>query len=189
MSAAARLLSVLVALLLAAGLGFVAGDRQCDNAWKAKGADLVRDALRQYEAERDRGLQAAAQYLTDLKDKEDSYEALEKKFNELRQRVPLMVPAAGQPATGDGAVAPCINFLVRPQLSLGAVWMWNSALEGRDVPAGSCGADAATIEACSAASGITAEDAWDNQSVNAKSCAADRLRYDRLIDYLEGRAP
>jgi hypothetical protein len=73
------------------------------------------------------------------------------------------------------------------RVSIGAVWMWNSALDGRDVPAGSCGAAAATPEACSAAAGLTVADAWDNHTVNAKQWAEDRLRCERLIDLVEQR--
>lgn len=194
MSRAARALVALVLLLLAAGTGYWAGDHQRDNAWKAKEARVVRDAHEKYEAEVKRGNEAAGHFINELGDQEDRYAELESKFETLRKRVPLLVsPAAGEapaPADQAGAAAPpCINFLVRPQLSLGAVWMWNSALAGADVPAGACGADATSAEACAIGSGLTTADAWDNHTVNAKSCAADRLRYDRLIDYLEKIKP
>lgn len=201
MSIAARALVALVLLLIAAGGAYWAGDRQRNNAWLAKEAGIVRDAHQKYQEEVGRGQQAAGNYLDDLRDQETRYADLESKFETLRKRVPLLVPpAAGQPLAAaarpepgvdsPGSPSPqCIQLVVRPQLSLGAVWMWNSALEGRDVPAGACGADAATPQACAAAAGLTAADAWDNHAVNARTCASDRLRYERLIDYLEGRKP
>lgn len=191
---AARALVALVLLLLTAAAGYWAGDHQRDNAWKAKEARVVRDALEKYQAEVQRGNEAAGHFLNQLGDQEARYEELENRFETLRKRVPLLVPAAAgeasAPASQAGAAAPpCINFLARPQLSLGAVWMWNSALAGADVPAGACGADAASPDACAIGAGLTTADAWDNHTVNAKSCAADRLRYDRLIDYLEKIKP
>lgn len=192
-----RALVALVLLLLAAGAGYWAGDHQRDNAWKAKEVQVVRDAHQKYEAEVQRGQQAAGHFLNELGEQETRYAELEGKFEALRKRVPLLVPpTAGEapaPAAGSAApsapAAPCINFVVRPQLSLAAVWMWNSALAGADVPAGACGADAASAEACAVGSGLSVTDAWDNHTLNAKSCAADRLRLERLIDYLEGRKP
>lgn len=201
MSLAARALAALVLLLLTAAGSYWVGDHQRDNAWKAKDARVVREAHEKYEAEVKRGNEAASHFLTELGDQEDRYAQLEEKFETLRKRVPLLVPppagAASAPAAGSepgvhsagAAAAPCINFIARPQLSLGAVWMWNSALAGADVPAGACGADAATEEACAVASGLTAEEAWDNHTVNAKSCAEDRLRHERLINYLQNRTP
>lgn len=201
MTVAARALAALVLLLLAAAAGYWAGDHQRDNAWRAKEAREVFDAHQKYEAEVQRGNAAAGHFLDEFADQEDRYAELQSEFEKLGKRVALLVPpvagAASAPAAGSepgvyaaGAAAPpCINFLVRPQLSLAAVWMWNSALAGADVPAGACGADAATEEACAAGAGLSIADAWDNHGVNARSCAADRLRYDRLIDYLQNRTP
>lgn len=198
---AARALVALVLLLIAAVAGYWAGDHQRDNAWRAQQARVVLDAQQKYQAEVQRGNEAAGHFLNQLGDQEARYEELKNRFETLRKRVPLLVPAAAgeasAPAAGSepgvdpaGAAAPpCINFLARPQLSLGAVWMWNSALAGADVPAGACGADATSADACAIGSGLTTADAWDNHTVNAKSCAADRLRYDRLIDYLEKIKP
>lgn len=195
MSPVARALAALVLLLIAAGAGYWAGDRQRDNAWQAKQTQVVRDAHQKYQEEVKRGNEAAGHFLAELGQQEDRYAGLEIKFEALRKRVPLLVPPAASqapaPAAGGAAAAPplCINFLVRPELSLAAVWMWNSALAGTDVPAGACGADAATEEACAAGAGLSIADAWANHTVNAQSCAADRLRLERLIDYLEHRPP
>lgn len=188
-------------MLLVALAAFWAGDRHRNNAWLAQQAKVERDAHAKYAAEVKRGQEAADRHVLEQIEKEQRYAELEKKFSALRARVPLLVPPAAAPAPqaagagseprGDppGAVVPGINVVIRPELSLGAVWLWNSALAGADVPAGACGADAVTGEACAATSGLTTADAWDNQAVNAKSCAEDRLRYQRLIDYLGGRVP
>lgn len=71
-----------------------------------------------------------------------------------------------------------------PGLTADAVRLWNSALEGHDVPAGACSADGATGGACVADAGLTVADAWDNQAANALSCRVDRRRLTNLIDYL-----
>jgi len=202
MTAGARWLIGMVLLLLLAAAGYWAGDHNRNNAWLAKQAKVEREAHVKYEAEVKRGEEAAGNYLGDLKDREDKYEELDKKFAAMRQRVPLLVSptvvgetpaAAAGPEPGvhpPGAPTPmCIQGAIKPELTYGAVWMWNSALVGADVPAGACGADAASSEACAAGSGLTTQDAWDNHTVNARSWAKDRLRCERLIDYLEGRTP
>lgn len=201
MTISARALACLVSLLSVGAACYWAGDHQRNNAWLAKQADIERQANEDYKAEVERGNQAAGDFLQQLGNQEDRYAELESKFEALRKRVPLLVSAAAGPApapvaepqTGADAACPappqCINVLVRPELSLAAVRMWNSALYGADVPAGTCGADAATEQTCAAGSGITVDDAWDNHAINARSCAKDRLRYNRLIDYLEGRTP
>jgi hypothetical protein len=177
---AARALS-LVALLLGALAGaYWAGDHQRDNAWKAAQRDEVIAANRKYADEVKRGLEAAGNYIADLREQESRYDDLETRFKALQKRVQLLVQPA-QKAPGSGVVV--------AELSLGAVWMWNSALAGANVPAHSCGADAATAEACALGSGLSLADAWDNHATNAQTCAADRLRYERLIDYLEGKKP
>ena len=78
-----------------------------------------------------------------------------------------------------------------PELSLRAVWVWNSALIGADSPAGACGlagGTAAADAACAAPSGVTLEDAWANHAINARTCADDRARYRALIQTLRGQA-
>lgn len=197
MSIPARLLAALVLLLLVAGAAYWEGDHQRGNADEALQLKAVNAAHQKYEEEVKRGMEAAGNYLDDLRDQENRYADLETKFEALRKRIPLLVPpAAGgasapaarpEPGVDTPAQPPCGNSAVQPELSLGAVWMWNSALAGADVPAGACGADAAPGQACAAGSGLTTDDAWDNHAVNARSCAADRLRYERLIDYLEAR--
>lgn len=204
MTWAGRLLSGLLGSLLLFGLGYAWGDHNRDNAWRAKHADVVRAAHAKYQAEVKRGLDAAGNYLNDLRDQESRYVELEKKSSALRARVPLLVPPAAAPgpaAAGAGSeprvdspatVAPCINVAARAELSLGAVRLWNSALAGDDLPAGACGAAAATADAdaaCAASAGIPLTDAWANHARNAQSCAEDRLRHQRLIDFLKGKTP
>jgi hypothetical protein len=65
--------------------------------------------------------------------------------------------------------------------------MWNSALAGSDQPSGACGLADPASPACAAQTGITLDDAWDNQAVNAQQCAEDRLNHQNLIDYLKAK--
>ena len=187
-----RLFGIGLVLGALAALAFFAGVQH----QKAVAANADKKALaqahQQYVDEVEKSQQAAAMYLEEHADQEDRYAVLEDKFNRLEKLgVPLLAQPAGQPQASPGpqASAPpmCINYVVRPQLSLGAVWMWNSALEGRDVPAGTCGAAEATPQACSAAAGLTVADAWRNHTVNAKQWAEDRLTCERLIDEIERR--
>lgn len=103
---------------------------------------------------------------------------------------PSLVPApADAPSGADAPVAGPLDAApaVRPDdlaLSLGAVWLWNSALTGVNTPAGACGAAGAPESACAVDAGLGLEAAWDNHALNAKTCALDRLRHQRLIDYL-----
>lgn len=99
----------------------------------------------------------------------------------------LALPAAPVP---DG-VAGAADDGAEPRLNLGAVWLWNAALTGSaTAPAGACRVDAATGQAsaaCAEDSGLDLTDAWANQAANARACADDRLRHQRLIDYLQAR--
>lgn len=80
-----------------------------------------------------------------------------------------------------------------PGITLGSVWLWNSALTGQvSAPAGACRIDEATGQAdpaCANSSGLTLDDAWDNHTANARACAEDRARHQRLINYLNQVSP
>ena len=105
-----------------------------------------------------------------------------------------VTPAPGclaLPAPLPDGVAGVAGDEPEPRLNLGAVWLWNSALTGSDAPpAGACRVDAATGQAtaaCAEDAGLDLTDAWANQAANARACADDRLRHQRLIDYLQAR--
>lgn len=115
-------------------------------------------------------------------------------LQEARRRVPLVspkptapavVPPTAPPGTASqpAPLAP-VGPADEPELSLGAVSLWNSALAGFDVPAGACRAADAADPACAAGAGIGVLSAWDNQAVNAAACAADRQRLAALIHLL-----
>lgn len=179
-------------LAAVAVLAFYAGVQHQKTAQASADKKALAQAHEQYVEEVNKGQEAAAMYLQEHADQEDRYADLQSQFNRLEKLgVPLLAVPVGQPQTCPGteqqAAPMCINVLVRPQLSLGAVWMWNSALEGRNVPAGTCGAAEATPEACSAAAGLTVADAWENHAINAKQWAEDRLSCERLIDEIERR--
>jgi hypothetical protein len=104
---------------------------------------------------------------------------------------PVLVapPSGAVPAPGSAPAAPDMARTADrgPVLSLGAVWLWNAALTGQGADGGACRIDAATGQAsaaCAASSGLALDAAWDNHSTNAESCAADRLRHQQLIDFL-----
>ena len=93
----------------------------------------------------------------------------------------------------EGAAPPQIALVpwpvpVDPDLTLGAVWLWNAALTGQAAaPAGACRVDESTGQAdpaCADSSGLNLDDAWDNHTANARACAEDRARHQRLIDFL-----
>lgn len=186
-------------ILLAAALlsgGYRWGAFATDNTWKAKEADRLQAEADQREAEIMRGEKASGAYQAELLQQAIAHDQLTEAFNAYKRRHPILArrkvgpqapaAAAGQAAqpvqcepvpAGDG-----------PPLSLGAVWMWNSALNQADTPAGACGLADRSEEACAAEAGLTLDDAWDNQALNAKLCAQDRLRHQRLIDFIKGRA-
>lgn len=196
---AALALAAIAALLL--GGAFMWGGHVKNNAWLAKQAKAQQAQADKYQAETLRADRAAAAYLTEHRDQEERYEALNDQFKAFRKRLPLVAatrlaaapaPAAAPAARADHpAEAPRRIELPDPgpALSLGAVWMWNSALAGRDVAAGACDAAAAAggaEAACTQDAGVDLQDAWDNHTENARSCARDREKLRHLINYLQG---
>lgn len=197
---AARLLISLVAALALVGVGYWWGHAAADNAWQAKHARELEAERAQTDQETKRADQAAASYLQEHLDHESRYAALDATYQNLRRRVPLVVPGAAVVAArcdppgpyspgpderrasetataGDGG----------PVLTLAAVRMWNGALTGTDQAAGACGPAGAAEDAdaaCAQGSGLAIEDVWTNHALNARSCAEDRQRYRALIDLL-----
>jgi hypothetical protein len=197
-----KLLAVLAAIAFMVIASFRAGVHHADLEWQAKQAEAERQANEKYRAEVARGDRAEAAYVKDHRDQEDRYEALDTQFKAYRKRrIPLVGPVV-VPAARDASSPAGETLALRPadttrriqlsdaqlQLRMGAVWMWNSALAGRDVPAGACNAAAAAgaaEAACAENSGIGLDEAWDNQADNARSCARDRQRLQHLIDFLQ----
>jgi hypothetical protein len=204
---AIEILAGMVILLAIALGGYSFGVHTTDNAWLVKQAKAEREQNAKYQAEVARGDTAVAAYLQDHADQEDRYEKLNDQFKALRKRLPVAVPVrvAAAPAARDSPAAAsppgCGNASGErmelhagddpvPHLSLGAVWMWNSALAGHDVAAGACDAAAAADEAeaaCAQDAGLDLDDAWTNQQENARSCALDRQRFRNLIEFVKGR--
>ena len=191
------------ALLAAAlvGGGYWWGHTATDNAWQAKHAKELEAERAETATETKRADQAAANYLTEHLDQENRYAALSATYQDLRRRVPLVVPgpvvvvtrseSPGPDSPGpDERGAPATAVDSSPVLTLAAVRMWNGALTGTDQATGACG-PAGTAEgsdaACAQGSGLTLDDAWGNHAANAKACADDRQRYQRLIDFLNGK--
>lgn len=186
----ARILAaVLLVIALVTG-GYRWGAKATANAWQAKEAKRLQVEAEAREAELRRSEKASGALQAELQQQAITNDALTKAFNDYKRRHPILVRVTAQPsapALADQA-APTpyeplpVNGLA---LTLGAVWMWNSALYNRDAPAGACGLADRSKGACAADSGLTLEDAWDNQALNAKLCAQDRLRHQRLIDFLK----
>jgi len=202
---AARLLIALMSALALVAGGYWWGSAATDNAWVARKAKADQAAAAVLQKETARADAAAGSYLREHLDQEDRYAALDATYRNLRRRVPLVVPgpvAAAACGSGHGprpqapspdergAPAATGGGSPEPVLTLAAVRMWNGALTGLDAPAGACGpagpAEGAAAP-CAESSGLGLEDAWDNHAANARACAADRQRYQRLIDFLNGK--
>ncbi|MET3178149.1 UNVERIFIED_ORG: hypothetical protein ABIC43_001303 [Variovorax guangxiensis] len=205
---AALIAGVVVALLLAAAAFAIhgAGRMQERAIWQQKETQRATQLAQDLQAEYERGRAASAQYQLGASALQSSYLSLEGPVHDLRQRVSLVLPPAvpdrraERSARAAQAAAPGPRADAAPpgdaqrdavgrphRLSLAAVWMWNSALAGTDVPAGACGLADTSVEACAADAGLTVDDAWTNHDINARSCAADRLRYRALIEFLTER--
>lgn len=198
---AARLLFALISSLALVGGGYWWGSDATDNAWQAKHAKELQAERAETAKETKRADQVAANYLTEHLDQEDRYAALNATYQDLRRRVPLVVPGPvvvvarsdppGSDSPGpDERSAPATAVDSSPVLTLAAVRMWNGALTGTDQAAGACspaGPPEGTDAACAEGSGLTLDDAWANHAANAKACAADRQRYQHLIDFLNGK--
>ncbi|MDP3652451.1 MAG: hypothetical protein Q8R67_12285 [Rhodoferax sp.] len=200
--------TTLLLVLAWSGAAYWAGDHNRDNAWLAKQVTTERKAREALEAEVQRGQVAARASIAEAQALQQSYTVLKEKFDAFTSRGPLVVwrnssgaacagdavpgsavaPARqpeGPGGSGPGAVAADAGAFV--SLSAGAIWMWNSALAGTDTPAGACGAADPTAPACSVDAGLGLEAAWANHVANAQTCAEDRLRHQRLIDFVNPR--
>ncbi|OGB58417.1 MAG: hypothetical protein A2503_10040 [Burkholderiales bacterium RIFOXYD12_FULL_59_19] len=192
--------------------GFYSGYQYSDNAWQARQAQQARAQALAVQAEQLRSQKAARQAIDEQLALQKSYSDLKEKFDAFTNRGPLVVWHDGvraacatgvvpggavapgrQPETqtngGPAAVADDAGAAV--SLSAGSVWLWNSALVGADTPAGACGAADPTNPACALDAGVSIAAAWANHTANAQACASDRLRHQRLIDYIaaQGTAP
>lgn len=201
--------SALLSLAMS-GASYWMGDHNRNNAWLAKQLTQERAYHEAVQVEARRGQAAAAQSINEQQALQKSYATLESKFDALTRRGPIVVYRAGNGSSGacgervdaaaggkpdqaanvpgSGSAGGAFDL----DLSLGAVWVWNSALAGTDTPAGACGAADTSPEACAAGSGISLEAAWANHAANAQTCASDRLRHQRLIDFIsaaQGTAP
>ena len=196
-----------VLALLWGAFCFYGGYQYSDNAWQARQAQQLRAQTQALEAEQLRGQAAARQSIQEQQALQKSYTALKEKFDAyaITNRGPLVVWRDGVRAacaTGvvpGGAVAPERQSEAQGgggpsavpddagaaiSLSAGAVWMWNSDLTGIDAPVGACGAADPANPACAADAGVGIEAAWENHTENAQICASNRIRYQRLINYI-----
>jgi hypothetical protein len=189
-------LEALILVLLAVsmvGFGYRWGAHATDNAYQAKEAKRLKDEAAAKTAESIRADKASGELQAQLLQQAITNDQLQGAFNAYKRVHPILftpvavghVAPAGGPAAPGGSIE--LPAGLQPVLTYGAVWMWNSALLGRDAPAGACGLADTSAAACAADAGISLEDAWDNQALNARICAEDRTRHQRLIDFLKGR--
>lgn len=201
---------VMAALIFALGtLVYEAGRTNERVIWQAKEVSKAKAFTAELRRETQRGEGAAAALSSSLLQLQSRYSTLEGQYRELSARVPLVVPAAVRPGRNGGPANAAKDGLGRSLapaaadrqaqhlgqrshgLSRAAVWMWNSSLAGADVPVptetGACGAADTSSESCAADTGLTVDDAWANHHINAKSCAADRVRHRALIEFITER--
>jgi hypothetical protein len=197
---------VLAAMLCASTFGY--GYHRGHAADQAAHAKAEREAHKRFVDEIDKGREASRAYASDFTRLTTTFRTLQGQFHELSTRVPLVArrpggaapgrrvaavaseqaqPAAPDIATGAEAPQNLDSVAPDPGLSAAAVWMWNSALAARDVPAGACGAADTSEAACAVDTGLPLTAAWDNHAANAEACAANALGQQRLIDYLNAR--
>ncbi|MCM2340459.1 hypothetical protein [Rhodoferax sp.] len=194
----------LIAAALAGALSFYGGFQYSDNAWQARQAKQVQAQAQALQAEVQRSHEAATKSIQEQLALQKSYTVLKEKFDVFSNRGPLVVlrnsagavcPAGVLPggavadehpgdSQGSGPAGGGDSAGAAVSLTAGAVWMWNSALAGTDAPAGACGAADPTSPACAVDAGVSIAAAWANHTANAQACAADRLRHQRLIDYV-----
>lgn len=150
----ARLLVVALLCALLFGGGYWRGQSNTERVWLAKEATAEKKQREQELAAFNRANAAAVNYVETNQALEKRYAELENKYRALR-RTPLVVAAAvackPQPSDDPAPAAVPQNeegMVGAPHvLTLGAVRMWNSALDGIDQPASACGAVDATAEA------------------------------------------
>lgn len=194
-----RALAVLTAVAGLIGVGFWAGHNTANSAAQTKAIKAEREAREKYDLEVKRGDKAVADLIAERAARDLRYTELQGAFDAFKKRSPLLVarPAAACPDLGAAAADPALGA-GHPdaasggdpgRLTAGAVWMWNSALDGTDHPTGACGASDTSEAACAVETSISLSDAWDNHVLNARLCAEDRLNHQRLIDYLKGHRP
>ncbi len=183
------LAAILLAIALVFG-GYRWGAHATDNAWQAKDAKRLQAEAVARESEIRRGEKASGELQAQLLQQAIANDELTKAFDAYKKRNPILARRAARVAPAAPAAPAQCDPLPgggSPALSFGAVWMWNSALAGRDTAAGTCGLADTSEGACAADAGVTLEDAWDNQALNARLCAEDRTRHQRLIDFLKGK--
>jgi hypothetical protein len=207
----ARAFAVLVALIAALAGGYVWGGHATRNAIAADTLTKLRQAQADTRKAEQRADDAAGAYLQEHLAQEQRYAQLDESNRQMARRVGLLAPGpvpacsvdpAGPavataephrpapPPAGDRAPSVASAGPADPELSLRALWVWNSALTGADQPTGACspvGAPAGADTACAQGSGVSLEDAWANHTLNAKSCHEDRARYATLIRVLRER--
>ncbi|MDO8776594.1 MAG: hypothetical protein Q7K57_49350 [Burkholderiaceae bacterium] len=174
-------LYLVIALVLVGG-GYRWGAKASDNSHAAEQLKTEREEFSQFKREVQRGQAASVNYQGAHAALTSNYKQLQEAFNAYKKRSSILVRTPANDATQ----SQCAEQAAAPEsgLSAGAVWMWNSALQGADKPVGACGLADQSEGACAVDTGLRLQDAWDNQAENARLCAEDRQRHKHLIDYI-----
>lgn len=203
------LIRALVVLATVAGLiggGYWAGHSAATTAAQTEALKAEREARAKYDLEVQRGDKAVADLIAERAAGDLRFNELQGAFDAVKKTTPLLVARRASACAGLGAAAaagagghadaplgaghPPAGAPGDPdRLTAGAVFMWNSALDGADRPAGACGSADTSEAACAAETSVSLGDVWSNHTFNARLCAEDRLNHQRLIDYLKGRQP
>lgn len=168
-----RLAALALVLLLVVGSAWWAGVKQADEKWLKQQVQATRDAAAAIQRERERGEQSVHELSSQLAVQRDQYKWLEGKYLAYTREHPIVLTQS-------------ISHPTDPALTAGAVWLWNAALEPFDeTDTNTCGTSAGTHPTCQTESEFTLSDAWNNHFENARICAENRARHQKLIDYVK----
>lgn len=176
---------LLVGIALVAG-GYYWGNTASNNSHDAAQLKKEREEFAQFKREVQRGQTATTRYQEANATLTQDFNHLQEAFNAYKKRAPILArPTAPRTCPQQPDEPNEAQPESEPGLSAGAIWMWNSALAGQDRPVGACGLADQSTGACAADTGLSLQDAWDNQAVNARLCAEDRQQHQHLIDFIK----
>ncbi|MFO6418997.1 hypothetical protein ACLBKS_02200 [Hylemonella sp. W303a] len=168
-----RLAALSLALILVAGSSWWAGVKQADGQWLRRQAKAAQDAAAAIQQERERGEKSAHELNTQLAEQRNQFKLLEGRYLAYTRSNPIVL-------------AQNVGSAPDPAITAGAAWLWNEILEQHDeLDISACGTSAGTDTTCQTESEFTLSDAWNNHFENARICTENRIRHQKLIDYIK----